>query len=152
MTTSDTALLDANILVYIVDQGSPHHAASFALRERGVRGQTKVCVTPQVLCEFFATVTNPKRTARPLTQKEALIEMEQYLSSPVIDTISFQPHTQGFIIDLLKRYPVSGQDIFDLQLVATMLSNGINRVYTFNRSDFEQYKEIEVLSPESVLQ
>jgi len=37
--------------------------------------------------------------------------------------------------------------IFDLQLVATMLANGIRRIYTYNRGDFERSTEIDVLTP-----
>ena len=51
------------------------------------------------------------------------------------------------IIALFARYPVSRQEIFDLQLVATMLSNGIRRLYTYNDEHFVRFKEIEVLSP-----
>jgi predicted nucleic acid-binding protein len=42
---------------------------------------------------------------------------------------------------------VSGGDIFDLHLVATMKANGILRIYTFNRDDFEAFPELEVLTP-----
>lgn len=47
--------------------------------------------------------------------------------------------------DLLSRYPISRQDIFDLQLTATMLSNGVTRLFTFNQKDFSMYQEIQVL-------
>ena len=40
-------------------------------------------------------------------------------------------------MELLQRHPVSGGDVFDLQIVATMQANGIERIYTFNRGDFE---------------
>jgi hypothetical protein len=39
------------------------------------------------------------------------------------------------------------QEIFDLQLVATMLSNNVSRLYTYNKDDFIKFKEIEVLTP-----
>jgi len=51
------------------------------------------------------------------------------------------------ILDLLKKYKVTKQEIFDLQLVATMLSNNVTRLYTYNKDDFIKFKEIEVLSP-----
>jgi predicted nucleic acid-binding protein len=56
------------------------------------------------------------------------------------------------MIELIKKYPVNAQDIFDLQIVATMLSNNITRIYTYNEKDFSRYNEIEVLNPESVIQ
>ena len=38
--------------------------------------------------------------------------------------------------ELAEKHGVTGADVFDLQLVATMLENGVRRIYTYNRSDF----------------
>jgi hypothetical protein len=52
-------------------------------------------------------------------------------------------------IALVQQHPISGSRIFDVQIVATMLGNDINRVYTYNTSDFMGFDdEIEVLTPE----
>jgi len=46
---------------------------------------------------------------------------------------------------LLRRHPVIGGDIFDLQIIATMQANGIARIYTFNTDDFSAFAELEVM-------
>ena len=48
---------------------------------------------------------------------------------------------------LLRRRPVTGGDIFDLQIAATMKLNAISRIYTFNTDDFNPLPEIEPLMP-----
>jgi hypothetical protein len=50
-------------------------------------------------------------------------------------------------LGLLRRHPVTGGDVFDLQLVATMLANDVPRIYTFNDKDFEPYPELAVATP-----
>jgi len=50
-------------------------------------------------------------------------------------------------MELLKRRPVVGGDVFDLQIVATMQANGIERIYTFNTDDFTVFPELVVLRP-----
>jgi predicted nucleic acid-binding protein len=50
-------------------------------------------------------------------------------------------------MQLLQRHPVIGGDVFDLQIVATMQANGIQRIYTFNTDDFEVFPELAVLTP-----
>ena len=50
------------------------------------------------------------------------------------------------LMALLRRRPVTGGDIFDLQIIATKL-NGISRIYTFNTDDFKPFAEIEPLTP-----
>lgn len=50
-------------------------------------------------------------------------------------------------IELAEKHKVTGADVFDLQLVATMLQNGVRRIYTYNRGDFEVFDELEVVTP-----
>ncbi len=75
MTTSkQTCLIDTNILVYAADTTSPFHAASKTLRDRGMKGEISLCVTPQVLLEYFAVVTSPKRVTNPIEPEQAIEE------------------------------------------------------------------------------
>ena len=50
-------------------------------------------------------------------------------------------------MELLRRHPVRGGDVFDLQLVATMQANNVQRIYTFNAVDFEVFSELTALAP-----
>jgi len=147
MTTSDIGLLDTNVLVYAADEASPFHHAATALRDKGFRGETPVCVCPQVLHEFFAVITDPKRVTNPLGQKDAQKEIEKYFYSKHIVKIFPEPEVMEKMFNLLTRYKVAAQEIFDLRLVATMISNNVSRLYTYNTEDFAQYKEIEVVTP-----
>lgn len=147
MITSEVSLLDTNVLVYAADETSPFHQKALTLREKGLRRELPICICPQVLNEFFAIVTDPKRVSNPRTQEEARLEMEKYFHAKNIINIYSGPGVFEKILDLLKRYAIVKQEIFDLQLVATMLSNNITRLYTFNLDDFSKFKEIEVLSP-----
>lgn len=147
MTTSNTFLLDTNILVYAADQSSPFYKDSLLLRERGLKGELSLCICPQTLTEFFAIITDSKRVSKPRTQKEALGEVKKYLSSKNILMIYPGPEIIEIMIDLLKRHKITKQKIFDLQLVATMLSNGVNQIYTYNKKDFLKFKEIKVFNP-----
>lgn len=57
------------------------------------------------------------------------------------------PDVVDRVLVLVRAYRVTGASLFDFQIMATMLSNGITRVYTYNRPDFEKVREIEVLTP-----
>jgi predicted nucleic acid-binding protein len=48
---------------------------------------------------------------------------------------------------LLGRHAVEGAGVFDLQIVATMLANGVQRIYTFNPGDFQVFAELTVVAP-----
>jgi len=147
MTTSDSCLIDTNVLVYAADQRSPFHEAAQNLREQGLNGAISLCICPQVLTEFFAIVTDPRRVDKPRSRQEALFEMEKYLRSKQIAKIYPDAGTMEITLDLLMRYEIKKQKVFDLYLVATMLGANVVRLYTYNQNDFTQFTEIEVLTP-----
>jgi hypothetical protein len=46
-------------------------------------------------------------------------------------------------LDLMQHHPqVSRQEIFDLFLVATMMANGVTRIYTYNQQHFTRFTGI----------
>jgi predicted nucleic acid-binding protein len=51
------------------------------------------------------------------------------------------------LVELLRRRPVRGPDVFDLQIVATMKANGVQTIYTFNAADFDVFPELTVIVP-----
>jgi len=147
MTTSELALLDTNILVYAADQASPFHEPSRRLRNQGANGDILVAVSPQILLEFFAVITSPKRVQNPRTKEEAIEEVEKYAQSKHIRKIYPGSDILDRVLTLLKKYEATRQEIFDLHFVATMLSNDMRRLYTYNRDHFTKFTEVEVLTP-----
>ncbi len=151
MITSNIGLIDANVLVYAINENAKQHTAARMLVESGLNGEISICFTPQVFSEFFAAVTNPKQITYVLSRENAIHEIEDYFLKGECNLVYVHRGTLDKIIELLKKYSVKAQDILDLQLVATMLSNNITRIYTYNEKDFARYSEIEVLSPESAI-
>jgi predicted nucleic acid-binding protein len=147
MTTSEISLLDTNVLVYAADETSPFHQASRNLRDRGLRGEISLCLFPQIFYEFFAIVTDPRRVQNPRSKEEAVLEIEKYYQADYLLKMYAGPDVMEITLDLLKRYEIRKQEIFDLQLVATMLSNNVTGIFTFNQDHFGKYKEIEVMKP-----
>jgi predicted nucleic acid-binding protein len=102
-------------------------------------------VTSQVLCEFYSIVTNGRRVRKPRTPDEALNAITGLLGFLHVLPIPARA-VEGWM-DLLRRHPVTGGEVFDLQIVATMQANGIQQIYTFNLDDFKIFPELAVLTP-----
>jgi len=51
------------------------------------------------------------------------------------------------LAELGTTYKVIGKQIHDTNIVATMLTNGITRLVTFNPDDFKRFTEIEIIVP-----
>ena len=148
MRISEPILLDTNVLVYAADSTSPHHHLSRTLRDRGTRGEIALCITPQVLSEYFAVITHPGRVQSPRSPAEAMAEVERYSQTENLRMIYPGENLIAQMISLFHRYSVSRQQIFDLQLVATMLSNDVTCLCTYNVDHFAHYSEIQSLTPE----
>jgi predicted nucleic acid-binding protein len=85
------------------------------------------------------------RAARPRTPAEVLNTISGLLT--FLHVLPMAVSIVAGLIDLIRRHPVTGGDIFDLQIVATMRANSVNRIYTFNGQDFEVFPELAIITP-----
>ena len=147
-TAEPLALLDTNVLVYAADAASEFHTDAKRLRDQGIEGTLPLAVSPQVLMEFFAVITNPRRVEHPRSPEEARIEVEKYLHATTIRKIHPGTDITERVLALLQAHPeITRQQIFDCHLAATMLTNRVTRIYTYNADDFRHFAGIEVLTP-----
>lgn len=147
------ALLDTNVLIYADQHKNKYHQAAYSLRERGTRGEILLCISPQILTEFFTfmTRTDGRGLENPLSSEDAATEVQKYLDAEHIHMIYPIAATWPLMINsLLKQRPVTGLAIHDIHLAATMLSNGVNKIYTFNARDFKFFSELEVINPADI--
>jgi predicted nucleic acid-binding protein len=141
----EPGVLDANVLAHAVNADAPQHAASRALLEAASDPTITLYVTSQILCEFYSLITNPRRVAITSSPKEALSIISAMLALPGLHVLP--THAVAGWMELLRRHPVIGGNVFDLQIVATMQANGVQRIYTFNIDDFEVFPELAVVMP-----
>lgn len=141
----EPGLVDANVLVYAMDADAPQHAASRALLDAARASSTTLFVTSQVLCEFYSIVTNSRRVPKPRSPEDAMRAISGLLV--FLHVLPTPARVVEAWLDLLRRRPVLGRRVFDLQIAATMQVNGVLRIYTFNASDFEVFPELAVVAP-----
>ena len=144
---AELTLVDTNVLVYSLYEESEHHAAAAKLLERAQDGEISLGVTVQILAEVYAVITNPRRVTTPYAPADALDEVEKILAMPGVTLLSPPPDLPSRWVALARQRLVRGGEIFDVQHAATMLGNGISKIYTYNKTHFEPFTEIEVLTP-----
>jgi uncharacterized protein len=117
----DPGVLDANVLADAVDAEAPQHAVSRALLDAAIDPSITLYVTSQILCEFYSLITNPRRVRVVSSSAEALSIISAMLALPGLFVLPTPARAVAGWMQLLQRYPVTGGDVFDLQIVATML-------------------------------
>ena len=134
-------LIDSNIIVYAINISSPKHssAQNFLQSEIG-----HLTFSHQNVLESFRVLTHHQFT-NPMSSNDALgaivaIVQNAHLLSPNYSTYYLA-------LELIKKYDISGDNIFDTYLAATALSNDIKTIATDNTKDFKKIIEITTYNP-----
>ena len=87
--------------------------------------------------------------AGPLAQgvPQAAAAIQAILAIPGVVLLPLSSEVTWRWVDMLRRHPVRGGAVFDLQLIATIAVNGVQQICTFNREDFEGFPGLQILSP-----
>ena len=139
-------LFDSNILVYAHNLDSPFYNKATDLHRKVISGELNAAVAVQNLLEFYSVITDPKRIAKA---KNPGIARKYCLAYLKAGFKIIYPQAGDFekMLGLGSKKQIKSQKIFDVYLVATMLSNGIRTIYTANERDFEMFGEIRAVNP-----
>ncbi len=140
-------LLDTNILVHAYNKSSPHQKQASKIIRQAIKGEIEAYLTAQVLYEFFAVVTDPKRVEAPMKLDEAADLCLELCGCREIRKINPSMLTSYEVFKLVKELKLTRGRIFDCILAVTAKENKIGVVWTENIVDFEKYSFLEILNP-----
>ena len=134
-------LIDSNILIYALNIKSDKHKAARHFLKQNYKN---LYIAQQNVLETLRVITHSK-FPNVLLPIKAVDKIEKLAVG--FNLITPKAETYLIALDLISKYKISGNRIFDAYLVATMLSNGITRIATDNVKDFAIYRGIEVVNP-----
>ena len=134
-------LLDTSMILRSKQKSSSHyHFITEKLIEMVSIGEELV-VCPQVIYEFYVVATRPiENNGLGLPVETAMKEIRNIISTysiPGENEMVFQNWHH-----LITNYHVIGKNAHDARIVAFMISNNINKLYTLNKADFERFSKI----------
>jgi len=140
-------LLDTNILVHSHNKASPYQKRASEVIIKAMQGEIEAYIAPQILYEFFAVVTNPKRVEHPLSSNEAANICLDLCECREIERVNPTPMAPKEVFELIKELKLSMGGIFDCLLAVTAKENGVETIYTENVDDFKAYGFLKALNP-----
>lgn len=143
MKISEPLLFDSNVLIYAHNEDAPFHSKAIKLVTEVIKGEIFGVLSSQNLLEFYSVITDIKRLSNPITPNLATELINQYLSSP-FEIIYPNLNTNKIMLGLLKTNKFKNGQIFDVYLVATMLSCNIRQILTANAQDFKKFDGVSV--------
>ena len=147
MKGADWVGLDTNVLVYADDPSSPHHRMARQVLEDAMMGKRHVCLSPQVLAEYYAVITNPHKAKHPLSIDEARRRITFLNRTRKIKKVYPRRTAMKRCMEVCAEHEIRGVRIFDVFYAMTLLDNRVRRLITQNVRDFTFLKQLEVENP-----
>ncbi|MDA8399604.1 MAG: PIN domain-containing protein [Actinomycetota bacterium] len=138
-------LVDANILLYAVDEQSRAHSAAREWLEQGLNGSRRVGLPWQSLLAFVRIVSHPRALAVPLTPADAWSFVADWLDAPA----AWVPQPGRGYRETLRRLvcdlDLRGNLVSDAAIAALALEHGLAVVSA--DSDFARFPELTWINP-----
>lgn len=138
-------LIDANLLLYAVDERSVHHALAREWLQDALNGDRRVALPWLSLGAFVRITTNPRASDRPLTAKGAWGHVRDWLACDLTWIPGPTDRHAAVLGDLLVRYDLRANKVTDAQLAALAIEHGLI-VYSTD-TDFARFAEIDWINP-----
>ncbi len=138
-------LVDANILLYAVDEESRFHGPAQHWLSDALNGARRVGLPWQSLTAFVRVVTHPRALREPLAPADAWTFVEDWLDAPAAWVPQPGPGHREILGRLLADLDLRGNLVSDASLAALCIEHGLQVVSA--DSDFARFDEIDWLNP-----
>lgn len=143
MTGVKELFIDTNILVYATNQKSPlYDQANKKLVLASEQG-TVLIISPQIIREYLsATTRNPlnSQAYRDIIYNIQMFQTDFYM-------VDDNKMVVAALEKLVETYSVSGKQVHDANIVATMQVYSIKHLLTHNTGDFKRYNNVISIIP-----
>jgi len=138
-------LVDANILLYAVDDRSHHHPTATAWMDEQLNGSRPVGLPWASLGAFLRVITNRRIAEDPLSAEQAWGHVSDWLASDVAWVPAPTARHAEVLGDLVIRHRITGDLVPDAQLAALAIEHGLT-VYSAD-SDFARWPTVSWVDP-----
>lgn len=138
-------LLDANLLLYAVDQSSPQHEAASGWLTEQLNGARRVGLPWTSLTAFLRIASHPRASDSPLDAEGAWSFVADWLRSDVAWTPTPTERHAEILGGLIRRHRITGNLVPDAHLAALAIEHGL-ALHSCD-SDFARFPEITWIDP-----
>ncbi len=136
-TAADSVFVDTNVLAYSQQTVSPFHGPAVA-KLAGLRtAGHELWISRQVLREYLAGLSRPGLHSAPVPMTSLVNDVRLFSSTYRIAEDG--PAVTTELLTLLTTISTAGKQVYDANIVATMLVHGIPRLLTHNVADFNRF-------------
>lgn len=133
-------IVDANVLLYVANEDSRHHAAARAWLDDALSSNRAVGLPWAALTAFVRVSTLSRVFDEPLSPEQAMNQVDVWLSAPAAVIPEPTPRHVSVLRGLLMEVSTGGNLVHDAHLAALAVEHGAEMV-TFD-TDFLLFKGV----------
>lgn len=145
LTVSLAMLVDANLLLYAVDEDSPFNESASEWLTGVLNGDRRVGIPWQSIGAFVRIISHPRVTSSPLNAEAAWGHVSRWLDSDPTWIPPATERTASVFGRLLASSSATGNLIPDAQLAALSIEHGL-QVMTVD-TDFARFPGVSFVNP-----
>lgn len=138
-------ILDANILLFAVDNSSPHNQRAKKWLESTLNSNTRVGLPYSTIGAFVRISTHPRVYDNPLAGAQAWRLVQDWMRLDNVWVPSTSERTVAILGDLVQTLALTANLIPDAQLAALAIENGVAVVSA--DSDFARFPDCPWINP-----
>lgn len=136
--TVRSIFVDTNVITRTTVRTAPSHIETRQYIATLLRRRDQLYISQQVIREYLTNATRAQTYSDAIPMADALREVERLRESFTV--LYENRRSLDTLLDLLSRVTVKGKGIYDANIVATMVANGVTHLLTNNVSDFVRYQ------------
>jgi hypothetical protein len=138
-------IIDANLLIYAYNQGSPHHHAAKKWLDALLSSDELIGLTWMTLWAFVRLSTGPRVLPRPFEPSEAFSVIREWIEQPGVAMLHPGPRHAELLERLVVETGARGSLVTDAALAALAIENGA--VLASADHDFRRFAELRWVNP-----
>ncbi len=142
---ASSVFIDTNVLVYATLAYSPLQQEAQQAIQTQVQVGATLWISRQIIREYLATLTRPQTFSLPVPIATLIKEITSFESQ--FQIAEDGPRVAERLLSLLTRLPTGGKQIYDANIVATMMIHGVTQILTHNTRDFNRYSQMITVIP-----
>ncbi len=133
--------VDTNILIYAHRLEFRQHAPALEALSSLAEGSELWAIPAVCLSEFLRVATHSAILKPPSTIDQASRSIEALLASPSLRLLMPGDRHATLLLQLVREHQITGNLVFDAQIVALCLEHGVREILTEDR-DFGRFRQI----------
>ncbi len=138
-------LVDANLLLFAVDDASSFHQTAAAWLTGVINGPRRVAIPWPVLSAFVRISTHPRASENPLSPKEAWRYVDRWLACDGVWIPNPTDRHAEILGSMIVSYELRGNLVSDAHLAALAIEHGL--AVCSADTDFARFREIRWVNP-----